>query len=171
MSQTPSNNSEEQLENFLAILTGNSPQPEKEKLRDSTEDNDNQNLESQTEKNQTDNYTEEEFEVLQQLLGKSEIDKLKDRVFDLEVQSGELVAENKKLQKKCQNLETELERQNQLISIQSDTFSELLNESLRQLKQDLLVDINIMLEQFVDENIQPQQRFSIKVAGLPMNNE
>ena len=166
MTDKPSNNSEEQLENFFAILTGNNPETQGEKLAESAEDKSNNDSEFETKKKSTTGNSEQELEVLQQLLGKSEIDKLKDRVFDLEVQSEELVAQKKKLQEKCKNLEAELERQNEMISLQTDGFSKIINESLKQLKQDLLIDINLMLEEFVEDNIKPREKFSIKVTGL-----
>lgn len=186
MSEQPEYNSEGQLENLLAILTNTNDSPTKSKAEDlstkisndkSSQSNqsDIDNLSSSARLNlkkkeqEPDNNVEQEFEVLQKLFGKSEIDKLKDRVSNLEVKSEKLTKEKEELAKKYYQLKSKFEQQSQLINDQSKAFAQVLNQSLGQFKQDLLIEIAIMLEKFVEDNIHQEQNFSIKVTGLSDN--
>ena len=186
MSEQRKDNSEQQLENLLAILANTDDSfttpPAQDLPTQVTKDKSNQtnesdldnlssstklNLEKTEQDKNIDQQIDQEFEVLQQLLGKSEIEKLKDRVSSLEAKSDKLTREKEELAKKCNQLENRVEQQSNLISNQTKAFSQILTQNLAQLKQDVLIEIAIMLEKFVEDNIQQEQKFSIKIASVP----
>jgi len=114
---------------------------------------------------------DQELEILQSLLGKSEIDKIKEKVIYLQEKIERLEQQKSDLTEKYSQLKHQLEQQDQVINNQNKIFSNILSQNLTQLKKDLLVDMTIILEKFAEENLKTKQNFSFKIRSLSENSD
>lgn len=161
MSNNQNNSDQEQgLADFLSLLTGNTPTQE-------TEKDDNQSQTSETNPEKDSNQKEgDEFNVLQDLLVSPEIVKVRSHIKSLEGRCDALEKKCETLQQQCDELEDDLEKKDQIINSIIPTLSNIFSDKLSDLKQDILIEISIMLKQFVAEQTPQEQKLSIQVTGI-----
>lgn len=96
--------------------------------------------------------TRTEFDMLQSLLVEPEVDKLRHQVSEQQQQIATLQA-------KVQKLETEVRDYRSLTH-------QLIDQKLSELQQKLFASLPDMIDEAIEEQIDPGQTFSIRVSGV-----
>lgn len=170
---TPENNNNNEMANLFNILSGNTDTEEK-----STSDDDSKDKEEDT---ITENFKEietsfqakdKELEILQQVFGKSDIDKLGERVEILEKEYRKMEKKYQTLESNYQKLDEKLDNIYQLLNAKMPAiFSEVLNNKLKDFKREIIIELGIVVDKSVAENSQQEQNLSIKVVGLKKDDQ
>jgi len=98
------------------------------------------------------NRTQNEFDMLQSLLVAPEVDRLRRQISELQQQVATL-------QDKVQQLEDEVQNS------RSSTH-QLIDEKLGELRQHLLTRLPDMIDEAIEEQIDPGQTFSFRLSGV-----
>lgn len=153
---------QEQLANFFSLLSGNTNTVESENVEDSH----SAGIDSQkSDQQNNDDNQDEGINVLQDILVGPHISQLKKKVNTLDKKCTKLETNYQELEEKCSDLEDLVKSHEEVINEITSALSKLLTKKLTDLKQEMLTEIALMMNQFVEDNNQ-EQKLSIKVVGL-----